>query len=112
MKYLARSCGSTANPFTRPEVTAGPIERKRNPANVGVDIGSDGLSCIPPSGRCSPSWPPCCPPPLRADGVGVEGREREQKQNDQGKSQYFHGSDLLLLRIHLQSHIKDHGEGR
>src|SRR5262245_14381465 len=65
MKYLERSFGSTANAITRPEVIAGPMERKRNPANVGVDIGSDGRSCGPPSGRCSPPCPPCCPPPLR-----------------------------------------------
>jgi len=35
--------GSTANPITRPEVKAGPIERNRRPANVGVDIGSRGV---------------------------------------------------------------------
>src|SRR6185503_7722909 len=35
--------GSTANPTTRPEVKAGPIERSRNPLNVGVDIGSRGV---------------------------------------------------------------------
>ena len=32
-----------ANPLTRPEVNAGPIERRRNPLNVGVDIGSRGV---------------------------------------------------------------------
>src|SRR5689334_15099507 len=35
--------GSTANPTTRPEVNAGPIERSRSPLNVGVDIGSRGV---------------------------------------------------------------------
>src|SRR5262249_14922984 len=65
MKYLARSFGSTAKAITRPEVIAGPMERKRRPAKVGVDIGSEGRSCGPPSGRCSPPWPPGCPPPLR-----------------------------------------------
>src|SRR5215813_10368956 len=35
--------GSTANPTTRPEVNAGPIERNLSPLNVGVDIGSRGV---------------------------------------------------------------------
>src|SRR6185295_10784436 len=35
--------GSTANPLTRPEVKAGPIDRIRSPLNVGVDIGSRGV---------------------------------------------------------------------
>src|SRR5215213_1059240 len=35
--------GSTANPTTRPEVKAGPIERILSPLNVGVDIGSRGV---------------------------------------------------------------------
>jgi hypothetical protein len=35
--------GSTANPTTRPEVNAGPIERNRNPLNVGVENGSRGV---------------------------------------------------------------------
>ena len=35
--------GSTANPTTRPEVKAGPIERSLSPLNVGVDIGSRGV---------------------------------------------------------------------
>ena len=35
--------GSTANPTTRPEVNAGPIERILSPLNVGVDIGSRGV---------------------------------------------------------------------
>jgi hypothetical protein len=34
--------GSTAKPITRPEVKAGPIERKRSPLKVGVDRGSRG----------------------------------------------------------------------
>jgi hypothetical protein len=34
--------GSTANPITRPEVNAGPIDRNLRPANVGGDIGSRG----------------------------------------------------------------------
>ena len=29
--------------MTRPEVKAGPIDRKRKPLNVGVDIGSRGV---------------------------------------------------------------------
>jgi hypothetical protein len=29
--------------MTRPDVNAGPIERIRNPLNVGVDIGSRGV---------------------------------------------------------------------
>src|SRR5678815_3025654 len=35
--------GSTANPTTRPDVKAGPIERSLSPLNVGVDIGSRGV---------------------------------------------------------------------
>src|SRR5713101_6799474 len=35
--------GSAARPTTRPEVNAGPIERRRSPLNVIVDIGSRGL---------------------------------------------------------------------
>ena len=35
--------GSIAKPTTRPEVNAGPIERRRGPLNVGVDIGSRGV---------------------------------------------------------------------
>lgn len=35
--------GSIANPTTRPEVNAGPIERILSPLNVGVDIGSRGV---------------------------------------------------------------------
>jgi len=35
--------GSTANPTTRPEVKAGPIERSLSPLKVGVDIGSRGV---------------------------------------------------------------------
>src|SRR5262249_50735625 len=61
MKYLEWSFGSTAKPFTRPEVTAGPIERKRRPEKVGDESGSAGRSAKPPSPSC---WlPPCCPPP-------------------------------------------------
>ena len=41
-KYFAGFFGSTAKPITRPEVNAGPIERKRRPLKVGVDIGSRG----------------------------------------------------------------------
>ena len=41
-KYFAGFFGSTAKPITRPEVNAGPIERKRSPLKVGVDIGSRG----------------------------------------------------------------------
>lgn len=37
-----RSLGSTAKASTRPEVTAGPIERKRNPPNACEPIGSGG----------------------------------------------------------------------
>ena len=42
-KYFAGFFGSTAKPITRPEVNAGPIERKRRPLKVGVDIGSRGV---------------------------------------------------------------------
>ena len=35
--------GSTAKPTTRPEVKAGPIDRRRSPLNVGVDMGSRGV---------------------------------------------------------------------
>ncbi len=42
-KYFAGFFGSTAKPMTRPEVKAGPIERKRKPLKVGVDIGSRGV---------------------------------------------------------------------
>ena len=35
--------GSTANPTTRPDVNAGPIERILSPLKVGVDIGSRGV---------------------------------------------------------------------
>src|SRR4051794_7841926 len=42
-KYFAGFLGSTAKPITRPEVNAGPIERKRSPLKVGVDIGSRGV---------------------------------------------------------------------
>src|SRR6185295_5158352 len=35
--------GSTANPTTRPDVNAGPIDRILSPLNVGVDIGSRGV---------------------------------------------------------------------
>jgi len=34
---------SIANPTTRPEVNAGPIERRRRPLNVGVERGSRGV---------------------------------------------------------------------
>jgi hypothetical protein len=44
--------GSTANQITRPEVNAGPIERKRKPVKVGVDIGSRGRPSSSP-GACS-----------------------------------------------------------
>src|SRR5687768_6972451 len=42
-KYFAGYFGSTAKPLTRPDVNAGPMDRKRNPLNVGVDIGSRGV---------------------------------------------------------------------
>ena len=35
--------GSIAKPLMRPDVNAGPIERRRRPLNVGVDNGSRGV---------------------------------------------------------------------
>lgn len=39
-KYFDRSAGSTAKAITRPEVTAGPIERNLRPENTPAPIGS------------------------------------------------------------------------
>src|SRR5215831_3118101 len=61
------------------------MERNLRPENVRVDIGSEGLSGASPSGRCSPPWPPCCPPSLRpcalAEKSASANKDKTIKQN-------------------------------
>src|SRR5581483_355671 len=65
-KWCEGLFGSTANPITRPEVNAGPIDRKRKPLNVGVDMGSRGR----PSSSPVPGWRLGCGDACGAAGVG------------------------------------------
>ena len=70
-KYFAGFLGSTAKPITRPEVKAGPIERKRRPLKVGVDIGSRGVGDSLGLGEALGAGEPLGAGLVEGDGVGT-----------------------------------------
>ena len=49
-----------SHPLLRPEVTAGPMERRRRPVNVRMDMGPPRSSPPSPAGRCGCAAGGCC----------------------------------------------------